>query len=63
MTDLKSDTSGLLKYAGSTAVAVMTLELGIGTNMAIYSVVYTVLRPLQEDRFNESSIAIPCDGE
>ena len=63
MTNLKIDTRELLKYPSSSAVSVMTLQLVIGANMAIYAVVYALLCPLQKDRRNESSIAIPYDGE
>ena len=35
------------------AVAAMMLELGIGANTAIYTVVYAVSRPPQKNRFDE----------
>jgi len=47
MNDLKFAFRQLLKNSGFTAVAVLTLALGIGATIAIFSVVYAVvLRPL-----------------
>jgi ABC-type antimicrobial peptide transport system permease subunit len=47
MNDLKFAFRQLLKNSGFTAVAVLTLALGIGPNTAIFSIVYaTLLAPL-----------------